>query len=394
MTRTPSLALATIALVTGGIAIGTSEFVVMGLLPELAHGIGVDIPTAGQAISAYAIGVVVGAPLLSAVMAGRPRRGVLIALMAAFLVGNIGTALAPNLGLVLVARFVAGLPHGAYFGLAAIVAVSLARAGRGPQAVSRVMLGIPVANLAGVPLATALGQAFGWRAAFWMVAGIAALTLVMLRAMVPYSGPTDQSIRSELGALLRPQLWLAMAIGAIGFGGQFSMFSYIKPLLLHVTGASMQHVPLVLLVFGFGGLVGTWLGGLVAGRSVWGAMFGGLGAMVVFFSLLALNAAGPLPLVTLLVGMGAASAAMLVIGLQMHLMKVAGSAQNLGASLNHAALNFANALGAAAGGLVLAWGWGWVAPTWTSVVLSLAGILIAVVALLVARAQGEPGVRV
>lgn len=393
MTRTPSLALATIALVTGGIAIGTSEFVVMGLLPELAHGIGVDIPTAGQAISAYAIGVVVGAPLLSAVMAGRPRRGVLIALMAAFLVGNIGTALAPNLGLVLVARFVAGLPHGAYFGLAAIVAVSLARAGRGPQAVSRVMLGIPVANLAGVPLATALGQAFGWRAAFWMVAGIAALTLVMLRAMVPYSGPTDQSIRSELGALLRPQLWLAMAIGAIGFGGQFSMFSYIKPLLLHVTGASMQHVPLVLLVFGFGGLVGTWLGGLVAGRSVWGAMFGGLGAMVVFFSLLALNAAGPLPLVTLLVGMGAASAAMLVIGLQMHLMKVAGSAQNLGASLNHAALNFANALGAAAGGLVLAWGWGWVAPTWTSVVLSLAGILIAVVALLVARAQGEPGVR-
>ena len=393
MSRTPSLALATVALVTGGIAIGTSEFVVMGLLPELAHGIGVDIPTAGQAISAYAIGVVVGAPLLSAVTAGRPRRGVLIALMAAFLVGNIGTALAPNLGLVLVARFLAGLPHGAYFGLAAIVAVSLARAGRGPQAVSRVMLGIPVANLAGVPLATALGQAFGWRAAFWMVAAIAALTLVMLRAMVPYSGPTDQSIRSELGALMRPQLWLAMAIGAIGFGGQFSMFSYIKPLLLHVTGASMQHVPLVLLVFGFGGLVGTWLGGLVAGRSVWGAMFGGLGAMVTFFSLLALNAAGPLPLVTFLVGMGAASAAMLVIGLQMHLMDVAGSAQNLGASLNHAALNFANALGAAAGGLVLSWGWGWVAPTWTSVALSLAGIAIAIVALLVARAKDEPGVR-
>ncbi len=393
MSRTPSLALATVALVTGGIAIGTSEFVVMGLLPELAHGIGVDIPTAGQAISAYAIGVVVGAPLLSAVTAGRPRRGVLIALMAAFLVGNIGTALAPNLGLVLVARFLAGLPHGAYFGLAAIVAVSLARAGRGPQAVSRVMLGIPVANLAGVPLATALGQAFGWRAAFWMVAAIAALTLVMLRAMVPYSGPTDQSIRSELGALMRPQLWLAMAIGAIGFGGQFSMFSYIKPLLLHVTGASMQHVPLVLLVFGFGGLVGTWLGGLVAGRSVWGAMFGGLGAMVTFFSLLALNAAGPLPLVTFLVGMGAASAAMLVIGLQMHLMNVAGSAQNLGASLNHAALNFANALGAAAGGLVLSWGWGWVAPTWTSVALSLAGIAIAIVALLVARAKDEPGVR-
>lgn len=393
MSRTPSLALATVALVTGGIAIGTSEFVVMGLLPELAHGIGVDIPTAGQAISAYAIGVVVGAPLLSAVTAGRPRRGVLIALMAAFLVGNIGTALAPNLGLVLVARFLAGLPHGAYFGLAAIVAVSLAKAGRGPQAVSRVMLGIPVANLAGVPLATALGQAFGWRAAFWMVAAIAALTLVMLRAMVPYSGPTDQSIRSELGALMRPQLWLAMAIGAIGFGGQFSMFSYIKPLLLHVTGASMQHVPLVLLVFGFGGLVGTWLGGLVAGRSVWGAMFGGLGAMVTFFSLLALNAAGPLPLVTFLVGMGAASAAMLVIGLQMHLMNVAGSAQNLGASLNHAALNFANALGAAAGGLVLSWGWGWVAPTWTSVALSLAGIAIAIVALLVARAKDEPGVR-
>ena len=226
-----------------------------------------------------------------------------------------------------------------------------------------------------------------------MVAAIAALTLVMLRAMVPYSGPTDQSIRSELGALMRPQLWLAMAIGAIGFGGQFSMFSYIKPLLLHVTGASMQHVPLVLLVFGFGGLVGTWLGGLVAGRSVWGAMFGGLGAMVTFFSLLALNAAGPLPLVTFLVGMGAASAAMLVIGLQMHLMNVAGSAQNLGASLNHAALNFANALGAAAGGLVLSWGWGWVAPTWTSVALSLAGIAIAIVALLVARAKDEPGVR-
>ena len=155
----------------------------------------------------------------------------------------------------------------------------------------------------------------------------------------------------------------------------------------------MQHIPWVLFVFGLGGLVGTWLGGIVAGRSVWGTMFGGLGAMVVFFSLLALNAAGPLPLVTLLVGSGAASAAVLVIGLQMHLMNVAGDAQNLGASLNHAALNFANALGAAAGGLVLARGWGWVAPTWTSVVLALAGIVIAVIALLVARSQGESTVR-
>lgn len=384
-----TLNLAAVALVTGGIAIGIAEFVAMGLLPEMAAGVGVDLPTAGQAISAYAVGVVVGAPVISALGAGMPKRRLLTILMAAFLVANIGTALAPNHGVLLVTRFISGLPHGAFFGLSAVVAVELAAAGQGARAVSRVMLGIPLANVAGVPIATAVGQALGWRAAFVLVAIVAAATLVMIQFLVPAIEGSDQNVRSELRAFRRPQLWLAIAIGAIGFGGQFAMYSYIKPMLLEVSGARIEQIPLVLLVFGVGGIVGTWLGGNIASRSLWATIFISLGALAVSFTLLALLAP-ILGLAVTLVGVVAAWSAVLAVGMQMRLMEVAGDARTIGASLSHAALNMANALGAYLGGLTLAWGWGFIAPTWTALVLSLCGIAIAVVSYLVARSQRDP----
>lgn len=374
----------TIALVTGGVAIGTAEFVAMGLLPEMAAGVGVDIPSGGLAISAYAVGVVVGAPTLSALGAGRSHRGLLLAFMAWFLLANIATVTAVNLPMLLAARFAAGLPHGAFFGLAAVVAVELAGSGRGAVAVSRVMLGIPIANIVGVPLATWLGQETGWRSAYMLVSILALATVAMIWSMVPRTEPSGGSMRNELGALRRPALWLAMAIGAIGFAGQFSMYSYVKPLLLEVSGARTGHVPIVLFGFGIGALIGTWMAGAIASRSVWATIFIGLGAMAASYTMLAFLAPHVVA-AGLLVSLSSMFASFLVVGLQLRLMEAAGEARVLGASLNHAALNFANALGAWVGGQTLAWGWGWLAPTWMGIGLSSAGLLIAVIAWAAAR---------
>ena len=273
--RTPSPGLAVVPLILGGFGIGTTEFVTMGLLPEIAEGIDVTIPQAGHTVSAYALGVVVGAPAIALLGAQLPRRAVLVSLMLVFALGNAASALAPSYGWLVVDRFVSGLPHGAFFGVASIVAHDLARPGLGGRAVARVMLGIPFANVLGVPVATAIGQQAGWRAAYAAIAVIGVLTAIGVALRVPHQ-PADReaSPRRELGALADAQVWLTLAVGAIGFGGTFAMYSYISPILQNQTGLPSDAVPIYLLIYGVGGVVGTLLGGRLVDVSVMRALLG------------------------------------------------------------------------------------------------------------------------
>src|SRR3954467_4178651 len=227
---TVRVVIAVVALALGGFAIGTTEFVTMGVLPDIAADVGVDIPTAGHLISAYALGVVVGAPVIAALGARLPRRPLAMTLMTAFVVGNALSALAPGYRTLLLARFVAGLPHGAYFGVASLIAASLVADRLRGRAVSSVMLGLAVANVAGVPAATWLGQHLGWRSAYWAVVAIGALTVLAVLTVVPsVPGRSEATIRSELGALRRPQVLLTLAFGIVGFGGLFAPYGYIAP---------------------------------------------------------------------------------------------------------------------------------------------------------------------
>ena len=346
--------LATAALVLGGVAIGTTEFVTMGLLPQIAEGVDVSIPAAGHTISAYAAGVVVGAPLIAALGARAPRKGLLMGLIAAFTVGNALSALAPTFETLVAARFLAGLPHGAFFGVAALVAVDLAPRGQSGRAVGRVMLGIPIANVLGVPGASWLGQHLGWRAAYWVVAVLGLVTVALIAASVPHlPGDRTRTVRSELGALTRTQVWLTLGVGAVGFGGMFAMYSYIAPTVTDVTGLPSRAVPVFLLVFGVGGLVGNVVAGRMGDWSVLrSTVIGmvGLGASLALFAWLSPYAVPALVVLFLVAVLGS----VLVINLQLRLMQVAGAAQTLAAASNHSALNLANALGAWVGGAVIA----------------------------------------
>jgi MFS transporter, DHA1 family, inner membrane transport protein len=371
--------LAVVALAMGGFAIGTTEFVTMGLLPQISAGVGVSIPTGGHVISAYALGVVVGAPVLAFLGARLPRRALLVALMAAFAVGNAVSALATSYEQLVVARFAAGLPHGAYFGVASLLAASMARPSRKGRAVAQVMLGLSVANVLGVPAATLLGQELGWRAAFWAVAALGLMTLGLVAWFVPSCpGDAAASGRRELSAFGIPQVWLTLLAGAIGFGGMFAVYSYIAPVVTDVAGLGERSVAIYLLSFGLGMVAGTWVAGIMADWSIFRSLIiGGVGmaATMLAFWLAAPHGWAALPVVFLITTMGS----VLVVNLQLRLMDVAGDAQTLGAAMNHASLNVANALGAWLGGLVIAAGWGLRAPALVGLALSLVGVVVLLV---------------
>jgi DHA1 family inner membrane transport protein len=362
-----------LALGVGGFAIGTGEFVIMGLLPEVARDIGTTIPQAGHVISAYALGVVIGAPVLAVLAAGWRRRALLIALMAVFAAGNFASALAPGYFSLNLLRFASGLPHGTYFGVAALVAATLAPSGRCARAVGLVMLGLTGATLVGVPIAAWLGQHFGWRAAFVFVGLIAVLAMAMLRRDVPdLAAPSGASPLRELGALKRKQVWLTLGIGAIGFGGMFAVFSYIKPTLTEVAGLPLGGVPLVLALFGLGMVGGNVVGSRLADK----ALMPTIGGLLVWAALVlttftfaahhVATAAVNVFLIGTTVAIGPA--------LQIRLMDVAGDAQTLAAALNHSAFNMANALGAWLGGLAITAGLGWTSTGWVGALLALAGL--------------------
>lgn len=370
----PSLGVVLFALAMGGFAIGTTEFAAMSLLPYFAQGLGIDEPTAGHVISSYALGVVVGAPVIAVLAAKLPRRRLLIALMAVFAVGNALSALAPSYGWMLAFRFISGLPHGAYFGVAALVAVSMVPPERRVQTVARIMVGLTIATIIGVPLATAIGQIMGWRWGFALVAILAMITMYLIWRHAPDGGShPGASPWRELGALKRGQVWLTLGIGAIGYGGMFAVYAYLNSTLMAVTQVSPHVVPLVLGVFGlgmtFGTLVGAWgadkaLMPSVAAMLVWSAL------SLLLFTFTASNV-WLVTITVFLIGCGGGLGPML----QTRLMDVAGDAQTLAAALNHSAFNTANAIGPYLGGLAIAGGLGWESTGWVGSLLTLGGMV-------------------
>ncbi len=367
--------LALIALASGGFAIGTTEFVTMGVLPQVAAGVDVSIPTAGHVISAYALGVVVGAPVLAFFGARWPRRGLLMALMGAYAALNLVSAAAPGYQVLVLSRFLDGVPHAAYFGVASLVAASLAAPGRRGRAVASVMLGISFANVAGVPAATWLGQHVGWRASYVAAALLAALATALVAVFVPSCpGHADATGRREVSLFFRNgQAWLVLLAGAIGFGGLFAVYSYIAPTVTDVGGLSASAVPVFVLGFGLGMVVGTWLAGELAAWSVFGSLIWsgiGSGLILIVFWFAAPHGWALLPVVFMVTALGS----VLVVNLQLRLMDVAGEAQTLGAAMNHASLNAANALGAWLGGVTIAAGYGYRSPALVGLVLSVVGV--------------------
>lgn len=382
-----------LALAIGAFAIGTTEFATMSLLPYFAQDLGIDAPTAGHVISAYALGVVVGAPLLTVLAARVARRTLLIALMGMFALFNGLCAFAPNYEILLLLRFLSGLPHGAYFGIGALVAVSLVPHSRRNQAVGRMFLGLTVATIVGVPFANWLGHALSWRLGFGLVAAAGLLTMVLIARLAPYSPPAaGASPWRELSALGQLQVWLTLAVGAIGFGGLFAVYTYLADILLQVTQVSPATVPLILAIFGVGLTAGNilipWLADralmpTAAGLLLWSA------AMTALFPLAA-GHVWSIAIVVFLIGFGGALGTVL----QTRLMDVARQAQGLAAALNHSAFNFANALGPFLGGLAIAGGYGWTSPGWVGTGLALAGFVILMISIAVDRvraARGRPG---
>lgn len=392
--------LALLALALGGFGIGATEFVAMGLLPNLAQdllpGLYAHSPTAANAqagwlISAYALGVVVGAPTIAASAARWPRKQLLLALLIAFTLGTALSALLPTFGLVLAARFAAGLPHGAYFAIASLVAGDLMGPGKRGRGVAIVLSGLTIANVIGVPAITWLGQSAGWRVAYLAVAGIFAATFVAVAFVVPFqAGDPEATLRRELRAFGRLQVWFALLIGAVGFGGLFAVYTYVAPLVMEVTGLAAGAVPLVLVVIGVGMTIGNLAGGALADHSVRRTMYGSFAVLLVALLVLALSAQF---LAGLLVGVfliGAAASA-LSPTIQSRLMDVAHDSQSIAAALNHSALNIGNALGAFLGGVAVAAGLGYVAPVWIGLGLSVLGVLLAVVTFAIDRSRRSRG---
>jgi DHA1 family inner membrane transport protein len=301
--------------------------------------------------------------------------------MTVFAAGNVASALAPDYGWLVVLRFLTGLPHGAYFGVASLVAARMAQPNQRARAVGRVMLGLAVATLVGVPLATSFGQTLGWRAAFTVVGAIGALAILLIWRFVPVdAADADASPLRELGALRRLQVWLTLGIGAVGSGGMFAVFSYITPTLVNVAGIRESLVPFVLCVFGTGMIIGNVAGSRLADRALLPTIGGLLVWNAIVLGLLVFTAGHAWLAVTnvLLIGTGFA----VVPGLQTRLMDVAADAQTLAASLNHSAFNIANALGAWTGGLTIAAGYGWTSTGWVGTSFALGGLGVFAMSLL------------
>jgi DHA1 family inner membrane transport protein len=378
--------LALLALAVGGFGIGATEFVAMGLLPQMsaellpaltANDPDQAIARTGWVISAYAAGVVVGAPAIATFAARLPRRGLLIGLAIAFTLGTAASALAPTFETVLAARFIAALPHGAYFGIASLVAASLMGPGNRGRGVALVLSGLTIANVVGVPAITLVGQNAGWRVAYLVVAAVFALSVLAIVLAVPAQpGDPHATIRRELAGFARLPVWVALATGAIGFGGLFAVYTYIAKITTEVTRLDASAVPVALVVAGLGMTAGNLIGGRLADHGPLRAVFLTFAAFAVTLTFLALTASSPAGLFSGLFLVVAAGGA-LGPAIQTRLMDVAGDSQTLAAAANHSGLNIGNSLGAALGGLVIAAGLGYVAPIWVGVLLIIPGVLLA-----------------
>lgn len=374
------------ALAIGGFGIGLTEFVIMGLLPEVATDFGVTETVAGYLISGYALAVAVGAVGITAALTGMDRKRVLLGLMVLFIAGNLVSAVAPTYELMLAGRVIAALCHGAFFGIGAVVAADLVARDRAAAAIAVMFTGLTVANVLGVPFGTLLGQAAGWRATFWAITAIGIVAFVGIAALVPArvgAASADagraSGLRDELAAFRSPQVWLSIAVTVLGYGGMFGAFTYIAFTLTTVSGFASSTVPWLLVLFGGGLFVGNLLGGRAADRNLGATLVVLLAVLTVVLGVFALTAGSKPATIVSLVLMGAFGFAT-VPGLQMRVMQHAAGAPTLASGANIAAFNVGNAFGAWVGGLTLAAGLGYTSPLAAGAVVTVVGLAVMIVA--------------
>jgi DHA1 family inner membrane transport protein len=373
--RTP---LALYALTAGAFGIGTTEFVIMGLLLQVAADLQVTISAAGLLISGYALGVFVGAPLLTAATGRMPRKAVLVALMVIFTIGNLICALAPNYAVLMTARVITSLAHGTFFGVGAVVATRLVPVDRQASAISTMFTGLTVATLLGVPAGAWLGLHFGWRATFWAVTAIGVVATIVIATLVPTDrgGQTPVALRQELATIARPQVLYGLATTVLGFAGVFTVFTYVQPILTRITGYAESGVSPILLVFGVGLIAGNVLGGRLADRRLLPALLGTLAALALTLGLMSF-ALHDKAAAVVFVGLLGVAAFATVSPLQLWVLQKAQGAQSLASSLNIGAFNLGNALGAWLGGVVIDRGPGLGAVTWAAAAVTASGLLVA-----------------
>ncbi|MEK0154057.1 MFS transporter [Arthrobacter oryzae] len=384
-----------LALALGGFGIGLTEFVIMGLLPEVAADFHVSEATAGWLISGYALAVVVGALLLTAAVTRFERKPVLAVLLVLFIAGNLISAIAPDYSMMMIGRIVAALAHGAFFGIGAVVAADMVAPTRKAGAIAIMFTGLTAANVLGVPFGTMLGQAAGWRSTFWAITGIGVLALIGILTLVPRTGRGDAAaraasggLRGELRAFRSGQVWLSILVTILGYGGMFGAFTYIAFTLTEVTGFAASTVPWLLILFGVGLFIGNTVGGKAADRNVDRTLLVVLAVLVVILVAFALTAGNqPLTIasIVLMGGFGFAT----VPGLQMRVMKYASSAPTLASGANIGAFNVGNALGAWLGGVTITAGLGYTSPIWAGAAITLLGVGVMAFAAASAKRRGK-----
>ncbi|MFH8887990.1 MFS transporter [Streptomyces sp. NPDC054904] len=381
--------LALLALAIGAFGIGTTEFVIMGLLPEVAAGYGVSIPTAGLLVTGYALGVVLGAPLMTVLGTRVPRKRMLMLLMGLFIVGNVLSALAPTFGLMLAGRVVASLAHGAFFGIGSVVAAGLVAPEKKAGAIAMMFTGLTVANVVGVPLGTLVGQSLGWRVTFLIVAALGVLGLLGIARLVPdLPRPEGVRIRHEIAAFRNVQVLLAMAMTVLGFGGVFAAITYITPMMTDVAGFADTSVTWLLVLFGLGMVAGNLVGGRFADRALMPMLYVSLGALALVLAVFTLTAhtkAGAAITIVLIGALGFAT----VPPLQKRVLDQAAGAPTLASAVNIGAFNLGNALAAWLGGIVIAAGLGLTAPNWVGAALAASALVLAVVSGALERRTGR-----
>ena len=378
----PRIPLAVFVLGASIFGLGTTEFMVAGLLPAIAADLGVSIPRAGLLISGFAVGMAVGAPVMAITTLRLPRKATLLGAAAVFIGGHVAAALAENYSVLMTARFVTAVATGTFWAVAAVVTVRVTPPGATARALAVLVGGLTLANVLGVPAGTWIGHALGWRATFWAVAALTVVTAVGVALLIPThataGGPRPQ-IRRELGVFRGPRIWLALATTATFQTAIFAAFSYFAPLLIDVSGLDPGHVPAVLAVFGIGSLVGITLGGRFADRNLFASIYGSLTAVAVAMTVLALVADSTLWAVVAVGAVGVAGFS-IAPALNARLFVVAGDAPTLAASVNTSAFNVGNTLGPWLGGVAIAAGWGYVAPVWLAAGIAIAALGVAAVA--------------
>ncbi|MGF0245173.1 MFS transporter [Rhodococcus erythropolis] len=370
-----------IALAMGGFGIGLTEFVIMGLLPEVSADFEVTESVAGYLISGYALSVAIGAILLTAAVTRFERKKVLLSLMVLFIIGNLMSALAPSYEVMMGGRIVAALCHGAFFGIGSVVAADMVAPNKRAGAIAMMFAGLTIANVLGVPFGTLLGQQLGWRSTFWAITVIGVIALIGIAALVPTTpaSTTGGGLRGELGAFRNKQVWLSIAITILGYGGMFGAFTYIAFTLTEVTGFATSSVPWLLILFGSGLFVGNFLGAKAADRSLTKSLVWILAILTVVLIVFAASAESKVMTVISLFFMGAFGFAT-VPGLQMRIMNYASAAPTMASGANIAAFNVGNALGAWLGGITIAAGLGFTSPIWMGAAVTVAGLLVLIVA--------------